>query len=126
VNSLTLGEIIRLNTDFENAPDNVFFSTMHCAGVENYQCSPRKEQSVTDKNSDNAEAKATFSSNSMMLYVLAALLAVLTLVFTVILVVFWRRQRKPSKAKQQNTEMNCIQNMTFNEQATNTNGIKTV
>ena len=38
VHSLTLGKIIRLNTDFKSAPDNVFFSSLYCAGVDNFQC----------------------------------------------------------------------------------------
>lgn len=40
VHSLTLGKIIRLNTGYKSAPDNVFFSAEYCAGVENFQCVP--------------------------------------------------------------------------------------
>lgn len=36
-----MGEIIRLNTDFKDCPDNVFFSTRKCKGVKNHQCVPR-------------------------------------------------------------------------------------
>ncbi|KAJ7374300.1 hypothetical protein OS493_007386 [Desmophyllum pertusum] len=43
VHSLTLSKIIRLNTGFKSVPDNVFFSTQYCAGVENFQCVPRDE-----------------------------------------------------------------------------------
>lgn len=43
VHSLTLGKIIRLNTGYKSAPDNVFFSTEYCAGVENFQCVPHNE-----------------------------------------------------------------------------------
>jgi len=43
VHSLTLGAIIRLNTGFKSAPDNVFFSTQYCASVENFQCARHNE-----------------------------------------------------------------------------------
>lgn len=43
VHSLTLGKIIRLNTGYKSAPDNVFFSAEYCAGVENFQCVPHNE-----------------------------------------------------------------------------------
>ena len=38
MNSLTLGRIIRLNTGFKTAPDDVFFSTHYCAAVKDFQC----------------------------------------------------------------------------------------
>ena len=41
VNSLTLGRIIRLNTDYKSAPDNVFFSAMYCNGSRDHQCISR-------------------------------------------------------------------------------------
>jgi septal ring factor EnvC (AmiA/AmiB activator) len=36
--NLTLSEIIRLNTDFDDAPENTMFASQHCALVINHQC----------------------------------------------------------------------------------------
>lgn len=43
VHSLTLGKIIRLNTGFKSAPDNVLFSTDYCASVKDFQCIPHNK-----------------------------------------------------------------------------------
>ena len=43
MHSLTLGRIIRLNTGFKTAPDNVFYSTQYCASVKDFQCAPHIE-----------------------------------------------------------------------------------
>jgi hypothetical protein len=36
--NLTLSEIIRLNTDFDDVPENTMFATQHCALVVSHQC----------------------------------------------------------------------------------------
>lgn len=43
VHSLTLSEIIRLNTGFKTAPDHVFFSSQYCEGVKDFQCIPHND-----------------------------------------------------------------------------------
>lgn len=43
VHSLTLGKIIRLNTGFKSAPDNVLFSMDYCVGVKDFQCIPHNK-----------------------------------------------------------------------------------
>lgn len=46
IHSLTLSKIIRLNTGFKSAPDNIFFSTEHCSTVTNFWCIPHKETEI--------------------------------------------------------------------------------
>ena len=47
MNSLTLGRIIRLNTGFKSAPDDVFFSTHYCAAVKDFQCITTNSKNLT-------------------------------------------------------------------------------
>ena len=55
---LTLGKIIRLNTGFKDAPDNVFFATQYCKGVEKHQCVAKDQ-----KNKDELQKKNTDLEN---------------------------------------------------------------
>ncbi|XP_073248167.1 uncharacterized protein [Porites lutea] len=77
VNSMTLGKLIRMNTGFKSAPDNVFFSTQYCAGVKDFQCVPKTEiPSVTEATS-NATRNALIVITVVMFVLVVSLVAVL-------------------------------------------------
>ncbi|KAL9953649.1 hypothetical protein ACROYT_G041099 [Oculina patagonica] len=79
VHSLTLGKIIRLNTGFKSAPDNVFFSTDYCASVKDFQCVPKMEESspVTEASTSNTVRNALIAISVVMFVVLIILIALL-------------------------------------------------
>ena len=56
---MTLGKLIRLNTGFDECPDNVFFSTRNCIGVKYYQCISKplknKEDELKEQNTELSE-----------------------------------------------------------------------
>ncbi|KAL9953645.1 hypothetical protein ACROYT_G041095 [Oculina patagonica] len=90
VHSLTLGKIIRLNTGFKSAPDNVFFSTDYCTSVKDFQCVPKTDSSVTKASTSNTTRNALIAISVIMFVAIVILGAVLAY--------FWFRSR-PTKTK---------------------------
>ena len=91
VNSLTLGEIIRLNTEFKSAPDGVFFSTDYCSGVKDFQCVPKTDSTtVTEASSSNATRNALIAISVVMFVAIVIIAAVLA---------YFRFRSKPNKTK---------------------------
>lgn len=101
VHGLTLGRIIRLNTNIKNVPDNVFFSTQYCAGVENYQCKPRvllpSCRNDTSSKEDKPVRRKVHSTNQgygPKLFVGLAVLCSLSFMVNVVFIVLYLRKRK--------------------------------
>ena len=104
VHSLTLGKIIRLNTGYKSAPDNVFFSTEYCAGVENFQCVPHNEtptgscenmqrklrtlQQDLEKSKQACEAKRSKTGAAASIDAVDIVLTVLCVLFFLLAVLF--------------------------------------
>jgi len=40
VEATTMGKMIRMNTAYQDCPDDVFFATQRCSGVKDHQCIP--------------------------------------------------------------------------------------
>ena len=99
---MTLGKIIRLNTGFDECPDNVFFSTLNCIGVKNHQCIPKpltsKEYELKEQNSELSEKISDKDKEIDVLISVTSVLAVLC--FVCLLFCIWtilrRRQHKSS------------------------------
>lgn len=86
---MTLGKLIRMNTGFKSAPDNVLFSTQYCADVKDFQCVPKTEiPSVTEATS-NATRNALIAISVVMSVLVVSLVAVLV----------WLRFRSQQKRK---------------------------
>ncbi|XP_020605845.1 thyroid peroxidase-like [Orbicella faveolata] len=90
VHSLTLGKIIRLNTEFKSAPDNVFFSTDYCSGVTDFQCVPKTDSTVTEASTSNATRNALIAISVIMFVAIVIIGAVLA---------YLRFRTKPNKTK---------------------------
>lgn len=90
VNSLTLGKIIRLNTEFKSAPDNVFFSTDYCSGVKDFQCIPKTDPTVTEASTSDATRNALIAISVVMFVAIVIIGAVLA---------YLRFRSKPSKTE---------------------------
>ena len=91
VHSLTLGKIIRLNTEFKSAPDNVFFSTDYCSGVDNFQCVPKTvDSTVTKASTGNGTRNALIAISVVMFVAIVIIGAVLA---------YLRFRSKPRKTK---------------------------
>ncbi|CAH3032723.1 unnamed protein product, partial [Porites evermanni] len=86
VNSMTLSKIIRMNTGFKTAPDNVFFSTQYCASVKDFQCVPKTETTSVTEATSNATRNA--------LIAISVVLFVVVLVLVTGLVWLWYRSRQ--------------------------------
>ena len=86
---MTLGKLIRMNTGFKSAPDNVFFSTQYCAGVKDFQCVPKTEiPSVTE---------ATSNATRNALIAISVVMSVLVVLLVAVLVWLWFRSRQKRK-----------------------------
>jgi len=90
VNSLTLSEIIRLNTGFKSVPENVFFSSDYCASVKDFQCVPKEEDTMI------TEAETSNTVRNVLIAVSVVMFVVLV-VFVVLLVRFCIRLRQRRK-----------------------------
>ena len=101
---MTLGKLIRMNTGFKSAPDNVFFSTQYCAGVKDFQCVPKTEiPSVTE---------ATSNATRNALIAISVVMSVLVVSLVAVLVWLWFRSRQkrkiiPVKPAPGNWVINC-------------------
>ncbi|XP_031575311.1 peroxinectin A-like [Actinia tenebrosa] len=101
VHGLTLGRIIRLNTNIKNIPDNVFFSTQYCAGVENYQCKPRDPLPLC--RNDTSVGRKEHSTNQEYgsnIFIGLALLSSVSFVVNAFLIFLWLRERKSVRTLQ--------------------------
>ncbi|KAK3733354.1 hypothetical protein QZH41_013682 [Actinostola sp. cb2023] len=127
VNSLTLGRIIRLNTEYKSAPDNVFFSTIHCASVENHQCKPRRDSSHNCRRNSNSHSNKNETETEPQLVIRKmdgdisicvglATVAALSFVTAFVFIVLWLKQRnhvRRYKMDDGRTEMKGIKNIRF-------------
>ena len=82
---MTLGKLIRMNTGFKSAPDNVFFSTQYCAGVKDFQC----VLPLVTEATRNATRNALIAISVVMFVLVVSLVAVL--------VWLWYRSRHKRK-----------------------------
>ena len=82
---MTLGKLIRMNTGFKSAPDNVFFSTQYCAGVKDFQCVPKTEIPLVTEATRNA------------LIAISVVMFVLVVSLVAVLVWLWYRSRHKRK-----------------------------
>ena len=90
VNSMTLGKIIRMNTGFKTAPDNVFFSTQYCAGVKDFQCVPKTETTSVTEATSNA-------TRNVLIAISVVLFAVVVVLVTVLVWLWYRSRQKTTK-----------------------------
>ena len=86
---MTLGKLIRMNTGFKSAPDNVFFSTQYCAGVKDFQCVRKTEIPLVTEATRNATRNALIAISVVMFVLVVSLVAVL--------VWLWYRSRHKRK-----------------------------
>ena len=103
VNSLTFSEIIRLNTEFKTAPENVFFSSDFCASVKDFQCVPKEEgPTVTEAETDNT-VRNVLIAVSVIMFVVLVILVVLLVRFCIRL---RQRRRKVDPVKEKEVHHN--------------------
>ena len=87
VESMSMGKIIRLNTNFKSCPDNVFFASRNCKGVDNHQCIPRscmdgncymqqENMKLSDKVSDQEEVVTGLIVTAVILGILCLVLII--------------------------------------------------
>ena len=83
VHSLTLGTIIRLNTEFKSAPDNVFYSSKYCESVKDFQCvrKPSPSPEVTEASTSTAVRNALIAISAAF-FVIVVILAVVLIRFS--------------------------------------------
>ena len=60
--TLTLSEIIRRNTNITHVPRHVFYSTLHCADVKNEQCFPYLNSSNPEPTCNHSRLPTDFAS----------------------------------------------------------------
>jgi hypothetical protein len=126
VHNLTLGRIIGLNTDFKSVPESVFFSTLHCESVENYQCKPRAPStscgnngSSTERETAEQEALSRHQKYGSSILIGLAVLSSLSFMMAVLFIILWFQQRKHIRLLQNNDkvqqEMHCFTDTSVNE-----------
>ena len=81
-----MGKIIRLNTGFDECPDNVFFSTRHCSGVKDHQCIPKlQENEMSELKKKNVKLSDEKEKQDLEIEILIAVTAALSFVCFVVL-----------------------------------------
>ena len=103
VEETTLSKIIRLNTGFDNCPENVFFSSQNCIGVKDYQCIPRLTTSSVHFQQEYDEMKREkerMEQQTTILIVVAAVLGGVVLCLFLIAVVLMCCNSRKSKSKE--------------------------
>lgn len=77
-----------MNTGFEECPDNVFFSTKNCIGVEKHQCVPKLESNeIVEVNEKNRQLKDEVEEKDEKLKLLIILLGVISAVCLLVILI---------------------------------------
>lgn len=107
VEETTLGKIIRLNTGFEECPDNVFFSTKNCIGVEKHQCVPKLESNeIVEVNEKNRQLKDEVEEKDEKLKLLIILLGVISAVCLLVILISVKIAK--TKGKTDKGQIPCV------------------
>lgn len=106
--NLTLSQIIRLNTDFHDVPENVMFASQFCSSVVDHQCVVKmpviitpSQQTVVIRGSDSPVtwADVVHSTGGIVIIAVAACAVLICVLLFILLVCHCVRSNKHAETK---------------------------